>query len=162
MSVKISDASDFGTVVNDLAVDVQHEFGRGVLGIRTFGRSARVPEILVGQRPHPGDPAVVLLVELGQCRVDIGGIAPTLVLGGRAAEMVVVAHREYPDDDVGQPPGDRRERLGPGRRRGEVDGAVRLNGPAAGHRFPEVLAVGEAVEARAQLVLPVPVELVGE
>ena len=41
---------------------------------------------------------------------------------------------------------------GLGRRVGEVDGAVGVHGPAVGYRFPEVLVVGQAVQARPQSV----------
>ena len=45
---------------------------------------------------------------------------------------------------------------------GEVDRAVGVDGPAVRHRLPEVLVVGQAVQAWPQLVRPVEVELVGE
>ena len=48
------------------------------------------------------------------------------------------------------------------RRVGEVDAAVGVDRPAVGHRLPEVLVVGEAVEPRSQLHAPVQVELFGQ
>jgi hypothetical protein len=74
----------------------------------------------------------------------------------------VVANREDADDDVREPPRDGRERLRRRRRVREVDAAVGMHRPAAGDRLPEVLVVGESVEARPQLLLPVEVELVDE
>ncbi len=48
---------------------------------------------------------------------------------------------------------------------GEIDGRPVRTGvhiPAVGHRLPEVLVIGQALEARTQLVCPVEVQLVGQ
>lgn len=71
-----------------------------------------------------------------------------------------VAQAEDPDEDVPEPPRDRRDRRRIGLRVGEVDrhrprpdldrrrpGPTRPDVPASGHRLPEVLVVAEALEA---------------
>ena len=76
--------------------------------------------------------------------------------------MRVVAHGEDADDHVRQPPGDGGQRGGRGLGVDEVDAAVGMHGPAVGDRLPEVLVIGQAVEAGPQLMRPVEVQLVGE
>jgi hypothetical protein len=45
---------------------------------------------------------------------------------------------------------------------GAVAGPTPTNIPTAGHRFPEVLILSEALQPGTNVVLPVPVELVDE
>ena len=78
-------------------------------------------------------------------------------------EVAGVAHREHADDDVGQPPGDRRDgrRIRPGNAKSTVNaplagldgrgpGAARPHAPAGRDR-PQKYLVAEPVEPRAQL-----------
>ena len=126
---------------------------RSVIGSSAQGPSAGPHgpgQVGVVQRSDPGDPAVVGVVELGQRRRGVGGVRPALVVGGRTVEVRVVAHREDADDDVCQPPRDGGERRGLRARKGEVDAAIAVHGPAVGDRLPEVLVVGQAVQARPQ------------
>ncbi len=54
LCVKVSDAGDFGTVVDHLAVDVQDQLAERMLGVRALGRPARpVQLIVVEARGHP-------------------------------------------------------------------------------------------------------------
>ena len=69
---------------------------------------------------------------------------------------------QHADDDVREPPRDGCERLGLRLRIGEVDAAVGVHGPAVRHRCAEVLLVGQALEAGAELVRPVVVELIDQ
>ncbi|SHU06282.1 Uncharacterised protein [Mycobacteroides abscessus subsp. abscessus] len=82
---------------------------------------------------------------------------------------------EHADDDVAEPPADRRDRRGFGRRSGEFDhivartalqwrgrGATRPQAPTAAHRFPEILIIGQTIEPGPQLRRPVPVDLVDD
>ena len=103
------------------------------------------------------------------------GVVEGEVVGLGAAEVAVDAGAEHADDDVREPPRDRRHGRGLGRGVGQVDrqlaaAALHLGAalapavdvPGARGRLPEVLLVGEPLEAGAQLVLPVPVRLVDE
>ena len=56
VDVKISDTGDFGAVVDDLPVDVQHQGGHRIVGVRTFRRPARPPQVIFGQPAHAVDP----------------------------------------------------------------------------------------------------------
>jgi hypothetical protein len=40
MEVKVSQASDFGTMVDRFPIDVQYQLAERVVGVRPFGRAA--------------------------------------------------------------------------------------------------------------------------
>ena len=174
VGVKVTDAGDLGSVVNHLAVDVQDQRQHRLGGVRALGGAARPVQGGGVEAAHPGDPAGVGLVELGERRIGVSGVPPRLVVRGRAAEVGVVAHREHADDHVGHPPRDGGERLGLRRRVREVDPAVPIprslrscppdgmHGPAVRHRLEEVLLVGEALQSWTQCPSPVEVELFGQ
>ena len=117
MDVKVTQTSYFGTVVNHFAVDVQHQFRHRVRRPFSLGFPARLGEVVVAEAADPGDPSVVGVVELGERAVCIDGVLPRQVVGGRTAEVEVVAHSQHADDHVRHPPRDGGERL---RLRGRV------------------------------------------
>ena len=100
-------------MVDQLAVDVQHERGpgsspRGPPRARTARRD----------RPPPAadalEPRGVRGVELGQGGACRAGVLEGLVVGLRAVEVVVRACPEDAHDDVRQAPRDRRDGAGTG------------------------------------------------
>ena len=160
--VKITETSDFGAVVNHFSVDVQDQVCHRPVGPLSFGGPDGLAQVGIIERPDTVDPAAVGVVELVQRGGRVGGVVPALVVGGRSGEVCVVAHRQHADDDMGESPRDRGERRGLRLRVDEVDRPVAVDRPAVGHRFPEVLVVGQACQAGPQLVGPMPFELLGE
>jgi hypothetical protein len=92
---------------------------------------------------------------------------------GVAAEVSGIAHPEDSDDDVAEPPGDRGGRRPDGFRVRPVDqqcigagrhggggGTARAHSPGSRNGLPEVLLVGQSLEPRSELMLPVPLELI--
>ena len=75
VGVKVTDAGDFGAMVDHLAVDVQHQRDERMVGVRAFGGAARP---VAGRRRTsartPVDPFAVLLVELLQRGRGIGRV----------------------------------------------------------------------------------------
>lgn len=168
----VAQQRDLGPMMDDLAVDVRHEGGHRSFRPGSLRRATWTGECLLAEVADPGDPGGVLLIELGQRTVCSGGVVPGHVVGGRATEVGVRAGTENSDDQVSDAPGDGGDRRGLGLGEREVDGhlpAADLHGsgpgaasshaPATGHRLPEVLLVGQPLQPRAQLVLPVPGKL---
>ena len=174
-AVEIAQQGDLRAVVNGLAVDVQHERAHRVLGERALRRAARASETF-GVKPADARlPGRVDGVEPGERGGRVAGIVVFLVLHRRAAEMRRDPHAEHADQQVAHSPGDGRGRRRVGRRpcpvHREVPGpqgdrcggpAARPDRPHAGRRLPEILLGGETVQPRAELVPPVPVELLGQ
>lgn len=113
--------------------------------------------------------------ELVQRQGRRAGVRERRVVDRRSAEVRCVAHREDADDHVSETPGDCGERCRARLRERPIDlevtGACRHRGrgqaagadaPGARDWLPEVLIVGEPSQARVELVLPVPLELIAQ
>jgi len=175
VGVEVTEQRDLCAVVDELTVDVEDELDARVLGPGALARSAGLGER--GLVPAPGacGPGGEGCVDLGQGLVGGAGVVEGEVVDLGAAEVAVHPGAEDADDDVREPPGDRRDGCGDGLGVGEVDGertaaaldlgralSARVDVPRAGSRLPEVLLVGQSLETGAQLVGPVPGGLVDE
>src|SRR5580658_4712776 len=170
--VQVTQQRDLRAVVDHLAVNVQDKRRHRVLGERALGRAAGLAEPGDAETAHAGYPRRVLLVELVECFFRGSWVLEAVPVRGRSAEMRAAPRGEHAHDDVREPPGDRRDRLWLGRwiavLQDELASAKRFghravragaDAPAARHRLPEVLLVGQPVQPRAELMLPVPLEL---
>src|SRR5215469_11431 len=153
--VQVAEQRDLRTVVNNLAVDVQYEFGhRGlrVLAVIAFLRPDMPGKSFRAEAAHARDPGVMNLIQLLQRLLCGRRVFPGGIVGRQPAEMGSDTRGETADDDVRQPPGDGGHRLRVIRWHrvvhGELSSANRdrsgalapaAESPAAGHRLPEVL-----------------------
>jgi hypothetical protein len=178
--VEVAQQRDFGAVVQHLPVDVQDELCHGRLRPWPLGRAAGpgqpIPASPVRAQPADArDPGRIGVIELGERRGGVAGIAVGFVLHRWAAEVGRHPHAEHADDDVPEPPGDRGHRRRYRRRDGEVDhevacahldrcgpGSAGPDIPRAGHRLPAVFRVGHRVQPRPQLLAPVRVQLLSQ
>ena len=170
--VEVPQQADLRTVVKYFAMDVQDQGGHRVL-LETRLPAGRLQAGVI-QRPDAGDPGVVHDVEPSQ-RIGRGpGVLVGVVVNGRTAEVPGQPIAEDADQQVPDPPGDRRDRrrgrLGKGEIDDEVTGpdlrrdtlATGTHAPHAGDRLPAIFRVGEPVPPRAQVVLPLPAQLLVE
>jgi uncharacterized protein (DUF885 family) len=174
-AVQVAQQRDLRAVVQGLAVDVQHQFGQRGVGVRSLGGTAGPGQAVGAEAVDAGQPRGIALVEPGERGGGVAWVVVGRPADGRSAEVRPDALAEHADDDVAEPPRDRGHRHGVGLRPGEfVDvsagadgprrrrGAARPDRPHARHRLPEVLLVGEAVQPRAEVGPPLPVELLGQ
>ena len=176
-SVEVPEQQDLGAVVDDLAVDVEDELGVGVLGERALGGPDRPAEVLEAEaRPRPWSsgrtprrarparwrrrrPRPRSGSRSGRrpkCEALRWPKMPTRMWAMRQAMVVTGAGSGSGNSksatQVAAPGG--LWRCGPPARGRMLQAAL--------HGLPQVLLVGEAVEHRPEVVLPVPAELEGE
>ena len=164
VSVEVAEQGDLGAVVDHLAVDVGDQRRQRLVGVRTLGRSARPGQALLAEargRPRPS----------GRSRRRAGR-------AHRRRSRGTSTSRSRP---AGRRSGTRCGRRGRRRRGGRAASEIVVTGagtgsgyaksivvavavdvdvPGPGHRLPQVLVVGEAVEPGSQLADPVVLELV--
>src|SRR5262249_52047635 len=138
-------------------------------------RADRDPQPGLAEAAHPGQPDVEPGLELVERGGRAAGVLPGLIRCRWRGEVRRVARGEHADDDVAESPGDRGEGRGDRWGEGVVDrevagtdlhgrcrAAARAHAPGVRHRRPEVLVVGEAVEAGSQLMVPVELPLLAQ
>ena len=122
VGVEVTEQGDLCPVVDELAVDVEHELDARVLGPRALARAARLGEAASSQPRTPAVQAAKAASTWASASSAVPGVVEGEVVDLRSAEVAVHAGAEDADDDVREPPGDRRDRCGDGLGVGEVDG----------------------------------------
>ena len=145
--VKVAKQGDLGPVMGELVHHVQGERGPGVGGVRAPVRAELSPQAVLAQVDQARAECLPRLADGGERRFRVAVPRASAHLQRPGAETARGEPGQALGADVPQPPGDRRHRR---RRRlpgGSIDrpAAVvgRSHGPAAGHRLPQVLALGQ-------------------
>lgn len=109
-AVEVAQQQDFGTVVDNFAMDVQDERRIGVGREVALGIADGASKPVLAKVPHTGDPTVVGSVQIGESSCGGGGVLVSEVVDGRSAEVVGVACAVYAHYEVDEQPGDGRDR----------------------------------------------------
>ena len=175
MGVQVEQQRDLGAVVQHLAVDVQHEGGHRLVGVRALGRAARPGQPGGVELADAGDPRVVVPVEQRQAarrrQRPVGRLVATppspkwlaarspktpIAMWPMRQAIVVIGGGDGSGSAKSMTASPAPTAIG-GRRLGAPPDA-----PQPWHRLPAVLLVGQRVEAGPQDVAPVELELVDE